>query len=38
MGDGYKEGTCGCDEHLVLDESDESLNSTPENNITLNVN
>ena len=34
MGDGIKEGTCW-DEHWVLYVSDESLNSTPETNITL---
>jgi len=34
---GFKEGTC-CDEHRVLYVSDESLNSTPETNITLYVN
>ena len=33
---GIKEGTC--DEHWVLYVSDESLNSTPETNITLYVN
>ena len=32
-----KEGTC-CDEYWVLYVSDESLNSTPEANITLYVN
>ena len=32
----FKEGTC--DEHWVLYISDESLNSTPETNITLYVN
>jgi len=32
-----KEGTC-CDESWVLHVSDESLNSTPETNITLYVN
>ena len=37
MGDGIKEGTC-CDEHWVLYGSDESLNTTPETNITLYVN
>ena len=36
-GMGIKEGTC-CDEHWVLYVSDESLNSTPETNIVLNVN
>ena len=34
---GIKEGTC-CDEHWALDVTDESLNSTPETNITLRVN
>ena len=34
---GIKEGTCW-DEHWVLHESDESLNSTPETIITLRVN
>ena len=34
---GITEGT-GCDKHWVLQESDESLNSTPETNITLYVN
>ena len=31
---GIKEDTC-CDEHWVLYVSDQSLNSTPESNITL---
>lgn len=35
-GMGMKEGTC--DEHPVLDVSDESLNATPETNIALYVN
>ena len=34
---GIKEGIC-CDEHRVLYVSVESLNSTPETNITLHVN
>ena len=34
---GIKEGTCR-NEHWVLYVSDESLNSTPETNIALNVN
>ena len=34
---GIKRGTC-CDEHRVSYASDESLNSTPETNITLSVN
>ena len=33
---GIKEGTC-CDEHRVLYGSAESLNSTPETNITLHI-
>ena len=33
---GIKE--CTCDKHWVLSVSDESLNSTPETNITLYVN
>ena len=32
---GIKEGTC--DEHCVLYVSDESLNSTPETNVALDV-
>lgn len=34
---GTKEGTC-CVEHWLLNVSDESLNSSPETNITLHVN
>ena len=34
---GIKKGIC-CDEHWVLHVSDESLNSTPDTNITLYVN
>ena len=34
---GIKEGTCN-DEHWVFNVSDESLNSTPETNITIYVN
>ena len=34
---GTKKDTC-CDEHWILYINDESLNSTPENNIALNVN